>query len=101
VQAYEAYADQIKEDNAELKKYNRTLREQNALAIEAAKRHFEFANKLNTLNEAVKDGDDFLKKWGKAAGENPLNELDPNQMEQVGKVVQAMQEMFGEEVSVD
>ena len=99
-EAFKAYADQIQEDNKKLKDYGRTTREINALTVEAAKLHFEFAKKLNTVNEAVKDNDDLLKAWGKS-GIHDLNELDPNDAEKIGKVVEAVQGMFGEEVDTN
>ncbi len=93
-EAVKAYHDQLVEDQP-------ILKDNKELLVETANTHFEFSKDLDNLTESIGDNKDMLKKWGKEAGKNPLNELDPKDMETVGKVVESMQQMFGEEVDTD
>lgn len=99
-ESFKVYADQLLEDNKELKAYGRTQREINDLTLQTTERHFEFAQQLKNVNAAVADNEDLLKTWAKS-GIHDLNELDPEDAKTIGQVVEAMQGMFGEEVDTD
>ena len=68
--------------------------------METAETHFRFAENLKKVNEAVSDNEDLIRAWGKS-GIHDLNELDPEDAKKIGEVVQAVQDMFGEEVDTD